>query len=359
MMLPGETFTRKLGWGTVIISIGAFIIAYQGTTTSPAGDGDGNSGGGGADFDHVLRLLLKKSFLTWFICTFVGIIIFLIANYFISKRRKTLKEIQTYETTSLRSSIKIQRALNRYQFIKGVNYGIISGTLTAHTFLFAKSLIDVIIQAILEKGLSNLFSVKDFTPYLLLMIMLCIIGCQLTAFNLGLSQILTAILYPLCFLVYNLMNLINDLTFNSLIVDNKMSYGQLAWILFGLSGVLFGVVLISWDAAFGGRDTGGSKKLKILEGTPDEIIMQLKFPYTSSICDETTELLLDNGSGSVETVKPSAEEEEEEEVDLTGEYGDIEAHSLSNYKPSGSLPKRVLSFEQTQLLNSLDFSLRT
>lgn len=80
-----------------------------------------------------------------------------------------------------------------------MNYGIISGTLTAHTFLFAKSIIDVIIETILHESFKNLFTITNALPYLLLLTMLSIVGLQLTAFNLGLAQITTAILYPLCF----------------------------------------------------------------------------------------------------------------------------------------------------------------
>ena len=46
------------------------------------------------------------------------------------------------------------------------------------------------------KVLKNLFTITNALPYLLL---LSIVGLQLTAFNLGLAQITTAILYPLCF----------------------------------------------------------------------------------------------------------------------------------------------------------------
>jgi multidrug transporter EmrE-like cation transporter len=128
------------------------------------------------------------------------------------------------------------------RFIQGINYGIVSGTLTAHTFLFAKSIIDVLLQSLLNK--SNIFT--NFTPYLLLAIMLSIIGLQLTAFNLGLAKISTSVLYPLCFLVFNLFNLINDLMFNELLPE-KMTYSQLHKVIFGLTSVLCGVVLLSWD----------------------------------------------------------------------------------------------------------------
>lgn len=211
-LLLQEAFTWKLGVGTGIISICAFIIAYNGSIDIPQ-----------TSLSIIIQKLLNTKFKIWFISTILLCLILLMINKLVLKRWIYIKN---------------------YRFIQGINYGIISGTLTAHTFLFAKSIIDVILQSILSK--SNIFT--NFVPYLLLLIMLFIIACQLTAFNWGLSKISTSILYPLCFLVYNFFNLINDLIFNQLLPE-KMSYWQLNWIIFGLIGVLFGVILISWDGA--------------------------------------------------------------------------------------------------------------
>lgn len=205
-----EVFTRKLGVGTAIIAVCAFIIAYNGSIDIPT-----------TSLPIIIEKLQNPKFKFWFISTLIFCLILLFVNKFV-----------------------VKRYVGNYKFVQGINYGIISGTLTAHTFLFAKSIIDVILQSILNK--SNIF--KNFTPYLLLIIMLVIIGLQLTAFNLALSKISTSILYPLCFLVYNLFNLINDLIFNKLL-PTKMSYWQLNWIIMGLIGVLIGVILISWDGA--------------------------------------------------------------------------------------------------------------
>lgn len=204
-LLLKEVFTWKLGSGTLIISVCAFIIAYNGSIPTPS-----------TSLSIIIEKLLNPAFKYWFTATLVSCSLLLLIN----------------KTTRPR------------KFIQGINYGIISGTLTAHTFLFAKSLVDVLLQSIINK--SNIL--KNLTPYFLLLVMLSIIGFQLTAFNLGLSKVSSSILYPLCFLVFNLINLINDLIFNKLLTD-KMSFLQLFWIVFGLIGVLIGVMLISWDSA--------------------------------------------------------------------------------------------------------------
>lgn len=321
MLLSGERFTKKLGWGTAIIAVGAFLIAYNGNSVPPQVPDEDSS----RKFQHILRKLLRPRFLTWFLFTYVLIAVLLVANRVLSKRRERLK-------CRPRPSRYTHRLLERYQFIRGLNYGLISGTLTAHTFLFAKSLIDVVVETILNDthDIGHLFTSANFTPYLLLLIMLSIVGCQVTAFNLGLSQILTSILYPLCFLVYNFFNLINDVTYNLLLSDHIMTVRQLLWVVAGLCGVLLGVVLISWDSAFG--DT----KHKSSRNTEDESIMQLKFPYW----DDAAEPLLQHNNGSVRSLGDDAISM----AGLTGltpKYGTLLDH--------GGEHKRALSYEQSQI----------
>lgn len=329
MLLPGESFTRKLAIGTAIIAVGAFIIAYNGNTEQAEAPGDADE-----KFAMIISKLTLPMFLSWFILTFLFIACLLFVNWVITKRRNHLKlKRQTRNTVKL---------LNYYQFTKGVNYGVISGTLTAHTFLFAKSLIDTIVETILSQSHFKQIT-TNLTPYFLLIVMLSIIGCQLTAFNLGLSQILTSILYPLCFLVYNLCNLINDVSFNSLIGDHKMSLKGLAWVVIGLFGVLFGVILISWDSAF-----GISTKDLIQLTSENELILYSKFPYTD---DEQRQFpYTDNAPQQAPNKTSSAAS-----LDFLPSHDSIgPAMALYRDDSVGSRPKRVLSFEQHQLINLLD-----
>lgn len=268
-LLPGERFTKKLAGGTIIIAVGAFIIAYNGASTSPPPSDIG------ADerFRNVLDSFLKTGFLGWWIFTFVFIAILLRINCLISNR---ISYFQLKPCGRMRRSLRTKRdPTSRLIFIRGIVYGIISGTLTAHTFLLAKSIVDVVFETIMERS-----TPKNLSTYVisvaLLLVTLSIVGMQLVAFNLGLSNILTSILYPLCFLVYNLVNLLNDLIFNRLLSSGLMSISQLICVLFGLSGVLFGVVLISWDSACGNSET-------IPEDSRPLLIA--KFPYEQKFGD--------------------------------------------------------------------------
>lgn len=259
LLLPGEKFTKKLAIGTMVIANGAFIVAFNGNVEPAPVDDNKNK-----EFKLILEKLTRKSFLGWFMTTYFVIAVLILLNLIISRRKQNLKRLRK-RRSRLQTTL-----LSKYQFTMGINYGLIAGTLTAHTFLFAKSLIDVVIEIILrdKHSFSNIFQSSNFTPYLLLIIMLAIIACQLTAFNLGLTQISTSILYPLCFLVFNLVNLINDLVFNSLLSDHRITYGQLSMVILGLIGVLLGVVIISCDSTYG--DSG------------KDDINNLKFPYNEN-----------------------------------------------------------------------------
>lgn len=216
LMLPGENFTPNLLWGTAVIATGAIIIAYNGSSISAQQPPVGAPTAPQLQFRLVMDKFLASPFFPWFVATFVFIAVLLLLNYSVFRRNAT---------------------------IRGILFGIVSGTLTAHTFLFAKSIIDIVFEVLLhQKSLKHIFTLSDMSAYIMLVLMGVIIGCQLTAFNLGLAQISTAVLYPLCFLVYNLANLINDVLFNRLPILRP-----LLWIVVGLLQVLIGVVVISWD----------------------------------------------------------------------------------------------------------------
>ncbi|KAK6204797.1 uncharacterized protein RJT21DRAFT_11177 [Scheffersomyces amazonensis] len=372
LLLPGETFTRKLGVGTITIAIGAFTIAYNGNSTPiedphPPKDIDER-------FNLVMSKLLSGSFLSWFITTFIMITILLVFNY--AYLDKKLAKYNDRKSLSLSKDKLVGR--NKYQFIKGFNYGIISGTLTAHTFLFAKSIIDVIVETILNKQ-SKILPITNAAPYLLLVFMLATIGFQLTAFNLGLAQISTSILYPLCFLVYNLINLINDIIFNSLLSKHIITINQFVWIIIGLVFVLFGVIIISWDSAFGkvNEDNNVIYQDQTIEQDEDAFIYQ-KFPYNQQLSpsydhiNEHTELLRSPSTNKSATFKQySTIDSTDSRLSSSTAYTNTNFSSLATteepsnvilesdqagsiHSPRVTTPKRILSFEQSQLLNSLD-----
>ena len=343
ILLPGERFTNRLWSGTGIIAFGACIIAYNGSTSTEP-PSNGSLPNINDQFKLVLEKLLDPYFLMWFVGTFAFMLILLFINCFFLKKKGAEYRHNFTIKESQHNTFVVE--YNKNQFWKGINYGIISGTLTAHTFLFAKSIINVIMETILKKGFAGVFKVSNIVPYLLLATMLAIIGLQLTAFNLGLAQISTTILYPLCFLVYNLVNLINDLKFNKLLADHKMTYAEFSWIVLGLIGVLCGVVVISWDSAFHGIENVNENAILINEFghvvTPESSYDQLK--------DDSTEDLMDitgNPSDADSTQEQNLIELEGDDQQGTSDLVNI---SIASNTRVVSSRERLLTYEQDQLL---------
>ncbi|PSK40940.1 hypothetical protein C7M61_000606 [Candidozyma pseudohaemuli] len=262
MLLPGESFTNKLILGTGIISVGAFIIAYNGSADRDLlGD---------IDTDERFRLVLQKfrrpTFLVWWLFTFAVILVLIRINFVLSRRIHQL----SLHKKGKRISRNSKKAATQLTLLKGTLFGVISGTLTAHTFLFAKSIVDVMVATLIERETPKSLSTY-VTSVLLLLATLTIVAMQLVAFNLGLSHISTSILYPLCFLVYNLVNLFNGVLYDELLLKNLMTIPQLFLVVLGLVGVLLGVVMISWDSAFGVHEPPVNED--------SDVLLNAKFPY--------------------------------------------------------------------------------
>lgn len=279
MLLPGESFTTKLIMGTGIISVGAFVIAYNGSAE--------DKGMGDIDTDERFHIVFQKfrrpPFLIWWIFTFVVILVLIRVNFVLTRRIHLL----SLQKRGKRLSRSNKRSSQLLTLLKGAIYGVISGTLTAHTFLFAKSIVDVIVATLMERTTPKSLSTY-VTSVLFLLATLTIVGLQLVAFNLGLSHISTSILYPLCFLVYNLVNLFNGVLYDELLLKQLMTILQLFLVIFGLICVLLGVVMISWDSAFG-------KQGATIKDDAD-VLLNAKFPYLQTpaqrvLCYEENELL--------------------------------------------------------------------
>lgn len=258
-VLLGERFTRKLAVGTLVIGVGAFIIAYNGGVTVEPPKGISTD----ERFSIVLAKLRRPPFAAWCVCTFAAIVLLARVNALLTTRVRVLSRG--------RPRRKATQRISTYNFAKGVLYGVMSGTLTAHTFLLAKSIVDVMVEMVLERSTPKSLGTYATTA-LFVCAMLAIVALQLVAFNLGLAHISSSVLYPLCFLVFNLVNLFNDLLFNALLSSGLVSAAQLVWVVVGLAQVLFGVVTISWDGAVGGAAGGAA----------EETWMNSTFPYDSN-----------------------------------------------------------------------------
>ncbi|KAF9900198.1 hypothetical protein EC991_007783 [Linnemannia zychae] len=125
----------------------------------------------------------------------------------------------------------------------GISYGCVGGMLSSQALLFAKSAIELLYLTIVEG--QNQF--ENPLSWFLVVALITAALLQLYYLNQGLRLCDTVLLVPLSFCAYNVSCL-----FNGLVYYNQ--WGRLYWwqillILFGISQVLIGVLVLAWRPA--------------------------------------------------------------------------------------------------------------
>ena len=142
-LLLGEGFTRLSLAGTLLVSVGAGLIAGFGALEEPS---------------HNLRELLsmfnRTPFLIWMGIQ-VGIVIaILIVSrlLLISIRRKSAIMDSAGLGFMAISSLAVGRKIKRLKIVRGCILGCLSGLISAHCLLLAKTAVELVIRSILDKN---------------------------------------------------------------------------------------------------------------------------------------------------------------------------------------------------------------
>ncbi|KAL5363264.1 hypothetical protein BJX96DRAFT_177917 [Aspergillus floccosus] len=228
-LILGEPFTRYSLIGTVLVCIGAVLIAVFGAIGEPA-----------HTLDQLLELLKRRNFILWMVATAIIVVVIYAGS-------KLLKYL-THSPRSKHSTIhhhsyappRIPMAHGRVRLIRGLCYGLISGILSAHTLLIAKSAVELLVRTIVDRV--NQFN--RWQSWVILLAMITVALMQLYALHRGLKLCSTSVLYPFVFCIYNIIAIIDGL-----IYFRQMS--QLAGIHAGLIALgtivlLSGVLCLSW-----------------------------------------------------------------------------------------------------------------
>lgn len=209
-LILSEPFTRWSLWGTMLVSGGAILIGIFGAIPSPA---------------HSLRELLdlmgRWQFIVWMALQTVLVVSIAVA-------------------TDLVSHFSNLTQNSRFRFIRGLAYGGISGILSAHSLLFAKSAVELILRTIADGD-------NQFVHWQSWMIVLGLVTLALTQLyylHRGLKLVSTSVLYPLVFCVYNIIAILDGLIyFNQ---TNQISALDGGLIAVGTVILLAGVLALSW-----------------------------------------------------------------------------------------------------------------
>lgn len=204
-----EPFTRWSFYGTTLVTTGAVLIAIFGAIPSPA-----------HDLGELLVLMARKPFIIWMV-------------------------LQALFVVALAIMMDVVNAMSnlshnaRFRLIRGIVYGVISGILSAHALLFAKSAVELIIKTV---GGKNQFA--HWQSWMIVLALVALALTQLYYLHRGLKLVSTSVLYPLVFCVYNIIAILDGLIYfdqTSLISPLRAGIITLGTII-----LLSGVLALSW-----------------------------------------------------------------------------------------------------------------
>ena len=176
----GEPFTRYSLGGTILVCGGAVLIAIFGAIAEPA-----------HTLDELLDLLGRRQFVIWMIGQAV-----LVAAIMVGV--KMLKYLNPWTSNT-----------PRMRLLRGMAYGCISGILSAHSLLVAKSAVELLVRTIVDR--KNQFN--RWQSWMILLGLLSLALSQLYYLHRGLKLCSTSILYPFVFCVYNIIAILDGLIY--------------------------------------------------------------------------------------------------------------------------------------------------
>ena len=141
--------------------------------------------------DQLLALLGRRQFIIWMI----GQAILVAA---------IITGVRLLKILSPRSS-----NTPRMRLLRGMAYGAISGVLSAHSLLVAKSAVELLVRTIVNR--QNQFN--RWQSWIILLGLLTLALSQLYYLHRGLKLCSTSILYPFVFCVYNIIAILDGLIY--------------------------------------------------------------------------------------------------------------------------------------------------
>lgn len=209
-LVLGEPFTRWSLYGTCLVCTGAVLIAIFGAIPAPT-----------HSLDELLDLLSRRTFVVWIIIT--GLVVVAISV--------------TIELINFLTNLSHDP---HYRLVRGLAYGCISGILSAHALLVAKSAVELIIKTVVDKN--NQFT--RWQSWVLVCALVILALSQLYYLHRGLKLVSTSVLYPLVFCVYNIIAILDGLIyFHQTSLITPLRGGLIA---LGTVVLLSGVLALSW-----------------------------------------------------------------------------------------------------------------
>jgi hypothetical protein len=208
-IILSEPFTRYSLIGTLLVAVGALLIALFGAIAEPS-----------HNLDQLLALLGRKHFLVWMIMTGVVVVLLIVATWLLKRM--------------------YPRTTPRLRLVRGMLFGCVSGILSAHSLLIAKSAVELLVRTIVDRH--NQFN--RWQSWMILIGLVFFALTQLYYMHCGLKLCSTSVLYPLVFCIYNIIAIIDGLIYFH--QSDRLSSLQVGLIALGTVVLLAGVVCLSW-----------------------------------------------------------------------------------------------------------------
>jgi hypothetical protein len=132
------------------------------------------------------------------------------------------------------------RTTPRQRLVRGMFFGCVSGILSAHSLLIAKSAVELLVRTIVDRH--NQFD--RWQSWMILIGLVVFALTQLYYMHRGLKLCSTSVLYPLVFCIYNIIAIIDGLIYFH--QSSRLSGLHAGLIALGTVILLAGVVCLSW-----------------------------------------------------------------------------------------------------------------
>lgn len=248
-LLLKEPFTRYSAVGTVLTCVGAGLIAGFGAIGEPA-----------HNLQQLVDLLKEKIFILWMSGTLLLVVATVVTAHFLRvysshkhivrnwfdklERPRSASSMGSPEGPRRAFTVMLpkpmQSRLLRLRVFRGLAYALISGILSAHSLLMAKSAVELIVRTFVDH--KNQFN--RYESWLILLALLFFALAQLYYLQTGLRLCSTSILYPFVFCVYNIIAILDGLIyFKQASLLTALDAGLVA---LGTVILLTGVLSLSW-----------------------------------------------------------------------------------------------------------------
>ncbi|KAG5288203.1 DUF803 domain-containing protein [Histoplasma ohiense] len=231
-LILGEPFTRYSIFGTILVSIGAVMIGIFGAIGEPA-----------HTLDQLLVLLGRRPFILWMAATAVLVAITLLGARMlrlISTPGQTREWIRKYCIPILYTPSLHGNHSPRIKVLRGMMYGSVSGILSAHSLLFAKLAVELIVRTVIDR--MNQFN--RWQSWIILLTLVVFALTPLYYMHCGLKLCSTSILYPYVFCIYNVIAILDGLIYFH--QGSRLSGFHAGLIALGTIILLSGVLCLSW-----------------------------------------------------------------------------------------------------------------